>query len=148
MSEFDLGKINIKYKDNIGITAPVLDRKYTITHSDSTGELFITVGLSFDYQKVNPIRDEVLLEWIIVHNSPVLYGQVLVDGEGISGNSKLRNDIFLKELPKVLQNIRQKENRLFELYPELGEAFVWIEFKSELPEYHNIYNFGKINDYQ
>lgn len=33
---------------------------YTLTHSDITAELFLTIGLKTAYNKINAMRDEVL----------------------------------------------------------------------------------------
>jgi hypothetical protein len=43
-------------------------RCYTLTHSDTTGELFLTIGPDFDRAQISGLytrlmRDEVLAEW-------------------------------------------------------------------------------------
>ena len=56
--------INIKYKDGIDIYRGENKRKYTLTHSDETGELFLTIGKDYDYESINyKLRDEALGSW-------------------------------------------------------------------------------------
>ena len=45
--------VSIKYKDGIGIYSGVDKRKYTLTHSDETGELFLTIGKKYDNESIN-----------------------------------------------------------------------------------------------
>ena len=43
-----------------------------LTHSDITGELFLTIAAKYDYDKITDMRDEVLAEWIIVNSNYAL----------------------------------------------------------------------------
>jgi len=43
-----------------GETNPIIPRKYTLTHSDITRELFLTIAAKYDYDKITDMRDKVL----------------------------------------------------------------------------------------
>lgn len=59
MQRLNPDKLYVEYR-NVTPTEPVTGRKYTQTHSDITGDLFVTIGLQYAYDKINPMRDEVL----------------------------------------------------------------------------------------
>ena len=54
MSNFDKEKLNIIYNDDIDNNGPVIPRRYTLTHSDETGELYLSIGRCYDYPKKYP----------------------------------------------------------------------------------------------
>ena len=48
---------------------PIEGRSYTLTHSDFTGELLLSIGLKFDKKAISGfytkmMRDEVVDEWL------------------------------------------------------------------------------------
>ena len=52
MSGFDSGKLHVRFWGVLrGVFA--LPRCYTFTHSDKTGDLFLTVGSGFDFEQVS-----------------------------------------------------------------------------------------------
>ncbi|MFX1448611.1 MAG: staygreen family protein, partial [Promethearchaeota archaeon] len=68
MADLNPEKLHLKFKDSVGKVKLELPRKYTLTHSDSTGELFLTIGAEYDYEQISSLytrfmRDEVLAEW-------------------------------------------------------------------------------------
>ena len=72
MKKLDPEKLSVTFVPPITKTDPIRFRKYTLTHSDTTGNLFLTIGPYFDFDKINPItRDEVLAQWGLV--SPGMY---------------------------------------------------------------------------
>ena len=44
MSKFQPEKLNVSYKDEIRTKTFLFPRKYTLTHSDESGELFLSIG--------------------------------------------------------------------------------------------------------
>ncbi|MDF2790251.1 MAG: hypothetical protein K0S80_3350 [Neobacillus sp.] len=44
LAHFIPEKISVEYRDGVTIAEPVIPRYYTLTHSDVTGELFLTIG--------------------------------------------------------------------------------------------------------
>lgn len=148
MREFDPSKVNTEYRDNITYTSPIEGRKYTITHSDFTAELFVTIGLKYAEDKINPTRDEVLMEITKLRDENIFYGEVVVDAEGIKGNSKIRNEIFIREMPTALKAIRYADDKLFEEYPDLDKNYIYIKFKSTNPKYNKLRCFGNMGRYK
>ena len=64
MFELKKDKLKVSFKDNIGKSRPIMPRKYTLTHSDETAELFLSIGNKYDLDKINySVRDEVLGSW-------------------------------------------------------------------------------------
>ena len=48
MFELKKDRLNVIFKDNIGKSRPIMPRKYTLTHSDETAELFLSIGNKYD----------------------------------------------------------------------------------------------------
>ncbi len=79
---------------------PVKGRKYTMTHSDATRELFLSIGNQYNFNAaINfKIRDEVLAEWIQQNEQFNFWGKVHVNrGEFDENSSKKRFLIFERE---------------------------------------------------
>jgi phosphatidate phosphatase PAH1 len=60
-------KLHVVFKDNVKADGPIVPRCYTLTHSDFTGDLFLSIGASYDLKQISGIytklmRDEVLAE--------------------------------------------------------------------------------------
>lgn len=70
MVAFDSNRLTVEYRDGAWMTAPIISRSHTLTHSDFTGQLFLTIGTQFAWDKVDPIlRDEVLGIWTLEGNT-------------------------------------------------------------------------------
>ena len=56
MSRLNPEKLYIEF---IGVTKtePIIPRRYTLTHSDITADLYLTIGSDFAYNKLNIMRD-------------------------------------------------------------------------------------------
>ena len=63
LSTFYPEKLSVQYRDGVTVMKPVIPRLYTLTHSDTTGDLFLTIGIQYAWDQINPMRDEVLGEW-------------------------------------------------------------------------------------
>lgn len=107
------------------------NRKYTVTHSDTTGDLFVTIGSSFARDLYSDMRDEVLFQWVDLDGVPVLVGKVLVSGEGIEDSKGVRRQIFMREFDKAVVAVRQGDQGLFQTYPELNQAPVLVYFQED-----------------
>ena len=141
-------QVFIEFREPATALEPLADRKYVMTHSDETGDLFVNIGIEYIEDKVNALRDEVRLEWTVIKDTPILYGEVLIDGDGISvGNAQIRDTIFKREMPLALQAIYHADQQFFAIHPELKEAPVFIHFSSSQPIYNKLYNFGTIGEY-
>ncbi len=148
MKRLNPDKLNVEFRPGVTITEPVIGLKYTLTHSDITAELFLTIGLKFAYDKVNAMRDEVLAEWRTNNGFPFPYAYVFVDGQFGSAVSALRNAIFRRELPLALEAIRYGDKRFFIEHADLDKAPIWIYFDSTYPKYNRFEFWGTPNDYK
>lgn len=140
-------QVFVEYRDNVTVLAPIENRTYTMTHSDETGDLYVTIGTKYAKDKTNELRDEVYLKWITMNNKPLLHGEVLVDGEGVTGNSGIRNNIFRREMPLALQAIYFADEPFFDANPSLKSTPVLIDFKSSDAKYNKLYSYGVIGNY-
>ena len=141
-------KLSVEYKCGVTPTEPIFERKYTLTHSDITAELFLTIGLKYAYEKINKMRDEVLAEWRIYNGYPFLYVYIYVDGQFGPGMAAIRNVIFRRELPLALEAIRYGDREFFIAHPLLDNAPIWIYFDSMNPNYNRFENWGTPKDYK
>jgi hypothetical protein len=60
----------------------------------------------------------------------------------------MRSEAFYSEMPNALQALRQADRFLFERYPVLDSAPVFIQFVSDNSSYGKTYDFGTIGTYK
>ncbi len=148
MSNFIPEKLSVEYNDGVNATKPVIPRRYTLTHSDLTGDLFLTIGTQYAWDKINPKRDEVLAEWIPNGNSIYYNVYLYLDqGEYNKDISAKRKEIFKRELPLALTAIRYGDRLLFKTYPSLDHATIIVNFLSAYPEFARQENWGPFHEY-
>ncbi|TFD97118.1 staygreen family protein [Jeotgalibacillus salarius] len=135
-------KLTVEFSTGVTITEPVIGRKYTLTHSDITADLFLTIGLQFAFEKITSMRDEVLAEWKMANGFPFLYVYVYVDGAFDPAVTAVRDAIFRRELPLALEAIRYGDRKFFAAHPALDSAPIWIHFDSTNPMYNKFENWG------
>ncbi len=149
MADFNPDKLHVVFKDSIEKNILILPRKYTLTHSDSTGDLFLTIGDDYDYDQISCfytrlMRDEVLAEWQKNNNHYVLHFYLHVSGGVIFGWASMRDRIFRHHLPLVFQALKYGDRKLFEELPFLNESQVIVHFNSKNKKYNKIEEFGLI----
>ncbi len=145
--KFDPEKLFVQYIHGITTMKPVIPRRYTLTHSDDTGDLFLTIGNEYAWDKVNTkMRDEVLGEWIT--NGECFYLYLYIEqGEYNQNTSVKRNKIFRRELPLALTAIRYGDRSLFNQYPKLDSANIIVNFISTYPQFARQENWGTFSSY-
>lgn len=148
MKRLDPGKLSVELKPGITPSEPVIGRKYTLTHSDRTADLYLTAGLTYAYDKINDMRDEVLAKWTICDGNPLLYGYVYVGGQFGPFFAEIRDKIFRRELPLALEAIRYGDRILFMENPQLDQAPIWIYFDSTDAKYNSYEYWGTPGDYR
>ncbi|ADF99882.1 conserved domain protein [Clostridium botulinum F str. 230613] len=52
MNKFNTDKLSVEFRNGVTSTEPTLGRRYTLTHSDITAELFLTIGSAYAYDKI------------------------------------------------------------------------------------------------
>jgi hypothetical protein len=141
-------KLQVKFGIGTSETKPIIPRKYTLTHSDITGELFLTIAAKYDYDKITEMRDEVLAEGGMVNNEYALMVNVMVDKEKNRVMSAIRNSIFVKELPLALQALRYGDREFFRENASLDKAPIYIKFNSVYPMFNRLELWGTPSDYK
>lgn len=152
MSHLNIKKLQVKFSNGIAPEGPVIPRAYTLTHSDSTGELYLTVGPQHDKRQISGwyirlMRDEVLAEWQS-EDKPELHVHCHVSGGLVFGSAGWRDSIFRRHLPLVLETFRYGDRALFEVIPELNQAPIKVHFHATREHYNRIEDWGNPSDYQ
>jgi len=148
LSKLNTEMLHVIFGMGTGETKPIIPRKYTLTHSDVTGELFLTIAEKYDYDKITDMRDEVLAEWIMVNSEYALMVNVMVDKEKNPIMSAVRNSIFTKELPLALQAIRYGDREFFKENSSLDKAPIYVKFSSVYPMFNRLELWGTPSDYK
>jgi len=152
VSRLDRDKLHVRFGPGVSPRGPIAPRTYTLTHSDATGDLFLTVGAEHDRRQISGwytrlMRDEVLAEWRLV-GGPELEVQCHVSGGLVLGRAEWRYNIFRGHLPMVIEAFRHGDRELFTLHPELDHAPVWVRFHSKDPRFDLTESWGRLGDYR
>ena len=144
LSSFIPSKLTTNYLAHATPLLPVEGRKYTLTHSDITGQLFLAVGYEYNIRAINPkLRDEVIAEWVPQMGEFSLYGRVYVSGgEFDEMNAKARFLIFKKELNLAITAMVYGDKVFFMNYPCLLDAPIFIRFESIYTQFNQIQFYG------
>ena len=70
MDHLNPDKLHVDFIDGANPDGPIIPRTYTLTHSDMTGDLFLTNSQRYNFPQVSGLytrlmRDEVLAKWDI-----------------------------------------------------------------------------------
>jgi hypothetical protein len=146
-------KLRVNYVPGAGSTDPISPRRYTLTHSDITAELFLAIGPDYNKSQISGwytrfMRDEVLAEWNDTDEVPTLHVYCHVSGGFVFGPAQLRYQIFRDQLPVVLEAIRYGDSSFFVAHPQLDNAPIWVHFESTVPRYNATENWGVPADYR
>ncbi|XP_047168200.1 protein STAY-GREEN, chloroplastic-like [Vigna umbellata] len=130
-----------------------LPRTYTLNHSDITAKLTLAISQTINnsqlqgwYNRLQ--RDEVVAQWKKVKGRMSLHVHCHISGGHflLDMLARLRYFIFCKELPVVLKAVVHGDGDLFNNYPELQEALVWVYFHSNIPEFNKVECWGPLRD--
>lgn len=153
MKRLDTNKLHVTNLTGAASGMSNLPRRYTLTHSDVTGDLFLTIGYDHDKKQISKLytrfmRDEVLAELIKDGNQPELRVHCHVSGGPVLGTAKWRYSIFQSEMPLVLEAIRYGDRQLFETNPDLDQIPVKVHFCSHNRRYNKVEDWGVMGDYR
>jgi hypothetical protein len=145
-------KLHVKFNDGCDSSGPKIPRCYTLTHSDRTGDLFLTIGPEFDSAQVSGLytrlmRDEVLASWEHQDGALSLHVQLHVSGGITLGSASWRDSIFRHHLKQVLEAFRYGDRELFIKYPELDDSVIMVHFNSSNPNFNRSEQWGSPVDY-
>jgi hypothetical protein len=152
MKRLDPDKLRVTYLPGADRDGPLSPRRYTLTHSDVTGQLFLSVGREHDAKRLSHwytrlMRDEVIAEWEMENGEPGLVVHCHVSGGPIFGWAGMRNSIFRRELPLALEAIRFGDRSLVDAHPELDKATVRVAFSAAQARYDVEEDWGYLSDY-
>lgn len=145
MSVFEPLNISVNLIPPATFVQPTEGRKYTLTHSDLTGELFLDIGNVYNYEAINQkMRDEVIGEWKADDQSHfTLIGKAYIDGGEFSETTAgIRFNIFQKEMGTALNGIINGDIPFYENYPVLLDAPIYVHFESTYPQYQQVFYYG------
>jgi hypothetical protein len=153
MQRLNPEKLHITYLTGASPEQLILPRRYTLTHSDRTGELFLSIGREYDTGQISKLytrlmRDEVLVELSCDGERTTFSFYCHVSGGLIFGTAKWRFQIFQSELPLVIEATRYGDRVLFETNPELNNASVLIHFQSSNSQFNKVENWGTMLQYR
>lgn len=126
-------------------------RAYTLTHSDSTGELFLSIGRKYNHPQISGwytrfMRDEVLAEWKYLPEY-ALHVHCHVSGGLVFGSASMRDGIFRQHLPMVLEAFCYADRILINRNDRLAKAKILINFHSKDKKFNRTEDWGQIEDY-
>ena len=152
MGRLNAEKLQVTYSTGIQRDHLVMPRRYTLTHSDITGNLFLSIGPDYDRAKISGwqarlMRDEVLAEWLHGEGRVALHVHCHVSGGVLFGSAGMRDGIFRRELPLVLEAFRSGELDLYRAHPELDDAPILVHFHAKQSRYDVVEQWGRPADY-
>ncbi|WP_280771774.1 staygreen family protein [Salipaludibacillus daqingensis] len=147
---FSKNKLSVTFIPPASVCDPVLGRKYTLTHSDETGELFLSAGLIYDTNAIDmTMRDEVIAEWQKNSDGSVaLKGCAFVDA-GIfdEQTARRRYAIFKREISLALMGMVNGDSAFFSCHPTLLDSPIFIQYVSVFPQFHQVSYEGTPRQY-
>ncbi len=152
MSRLDPKKLHVRI-EGVSLDVLSLPRCYTLTHSDRTGDLFLTIGADFDHEQISGLytrlmRDEVLAEWKMKKGLLVFHVYCHVCGGFVFGTASLRESIFRRELPLALEAIRYGDREIFAKDLRLDQTEIIVHFNKPQSEDCKIELWGYFGDYK
>jgi hypothetical protein len=152
MTQLNPSKLHVDFDESISKYDPVFPRAYTLTHSDRTGDLFLTIGAVHNYPQISGwytriMRDEVVANWQF-DNEPSFHVHCHVSGGFLIGSARWRDSIFRQHLPMVLQAIRFGDRFLFESHPDLDQSTVWVHFHAVQDRFNCTENWRFFSEYR
>lgn len=148
MKKLDPEKLSVSLLSGVTLLNPITSRHYTLTHSDTTAELFLTIGSTYAYDKIGAMRDEVRGKWVYIDKQYKLYVYLYVGGPLKKAIANQRYGFFIQELPLALEALRYGDRLFFKNHPPLDFAPILVHFQSVYPEFNHIQFWGMPEQYR
>jgi len=153
MSRLRAEKLHVTFAPGTEPEGPAMPRAYTLTHSDVTGDLFLTVGAKHEEGQISGLytrlmRDEVLAQWSGDEEDLALHVHCHVSGGLAVGSARMRFAIFKREMPLVLEALRYGDRHFFRAHPGLDQASIWVHFHARQRRYDTVERWGVPADYR
>lgn len=152
MTHLNPNLLQVKFIGSVNETGPLDIRFYTLTHSDVTGELYLSIGNKINFPQIEGLytrlmRDEVLAEWEFSEVA-TLHVFCHVSGGLVFGTARMRYGIFRFHMPMVLEAFSYGDRMLLTDHPELAKARIVVHFISQNIRYDKDEFWGVLEDYQ
>jgi hypothetical protein len=152
MTQLNPNQLRVVFIGGASETGPLSPRVYTLTHSDLTGKLFLTIGKEINLPQLAGIytrlmRDEVIAE-LALSEPTTLHVFCHVSGGLVFGTAKMRYGIFRHHLPMALQALCYGDRILFKEHPDLAKTRVLVHFTARQEKYNRDEMWGVLEDYQ
>ena len=153
MKRLNPDKLHVKDLTGTKPDSPLIPRRYTLTHSDITGKLFLTISDDYNQQQISGffnrlMRDEILAELVQSDKDYEFRVYCHVSGGKVCGTARWRYGIFRREMPLVIQAIRYGDRALFTVNPDFDQTPVIVYYQSHVYQYNHTENRGKIAYYK
>ena len=150
MSEFNPSKLFVEFDPRLTDGGSTFPRRYTLTHSDRTGDLFLTIGRTYDHKKISNwyvrlMRDEVLGEWRNPEK-PALHLYCHVSGGFTLGPAKWRLSILQYHLPMVLHAIGYGDRVFIINQKTFQKAPIMVHFRAKQASLNKVEQWGTVED--
>jgi hypothetical protein len=150
MEHLNPEKLHIDFIDGANADGPITPRAYTLTHSDMTGDLFLTIGQHYNFPQLSGfytrlMRDEVLAKWE-VKEEVSLHVHCHVSGGLVFGGPKMRYRIFKYSLPMVLEAFWYGDRVLLSQHPEFAKGKIIVHFHARQKRYNTDEAWGVLDD--
>lgn len=144
---FNTNKIETTFVTPITLDSPIEGRKYTLTHSDDTGMMFLTIANKYDYDAINKdLRDEIIGTWKNYNSFYNLFFYAYV-GDLDYFDALNRYNIFKSHMTSALQSIFYGDRELLNKHTELLNVPIYVKFDSSIPTFNNYEFYGYVKDY-
>lgn len=152
MRELNPQKLHVTFQKGSSAKELSVPRKYTLTHSDLSGDLFLTIGSEYDRKQISGfytrlMRDEVLAELKRDEGILGLHIYCHVSGGLVFGSAHWRSENLHHHMRLVLEAFRYGDQELVAAHPELDQIIVWVHFKSSHKRYDLVENWGLVQNY-
>ena len=153
MSHLDQRMLHVRFLKGTEKGRFSLPRRYTLTHSDRTGHMYLTVGADYCQEEVSGLytrfmRDEVLAEWMEREDGYELHIHCHVSGGLVFGTPGMRMAIFRMHMPAVLEALRQGDDGIYQDRPELERSMAVVHFCSHIPKYNGEERYGPLSEHR
>ena len=152
MSELIPSKLHVTLHKGTSERELCLPRRYTLTHSDVTGDLFLSIGAAYDQKQISGwytrlMRDEVLAEFKEESETVSLHVYCHVSGGIVFGTAGWRNDILHYHMRMVIEALRYGDRELVSANPQLDDAKIRVHFSSRHVRYNRVEEWGSLKEY-
>jgi len=153
MSELHPEKLHVTFHQGTNSLELSLPRRFTLTHSDTSGDLFLSIGSEYDQKQISGfytrfMRDEVLAELKQDGRILSLHVYCHVSGGLVFGSARWRFEIFHHHMRMVLEAFRYGDRELIASHPDLDQSLIKVHYSSNHKRYDRVEDWGAFQEYK